>query len=354
MESPRVENDTEFLVHPQLLCDRDGEKLAVMVKATFELSPDGKSRGRDGTFAIAPADRRRGIRQADIPWGKPEKSSILYPADLCLRKPGTDVIAVAVARAPGETAVPSFDAGLKIGKLERLVKVLGPRTWLPEGQGITEPRPIARLEVRWEYAFGGSDDSDPAHPVEDPRNPLGRGVARTLAALSGSPAPQLEDPAAPITRASDRPNPVGLSALGRHWEPRRALWGTFDKAWLEDRAPLMPADFDDRANHFAPSVLIASPALRGGEGGALLNLTPGGGRVPFVLPKIALELLIRDGAAPPVRFEPDIDTVVVDTLPTKVGVPVTLELTWRAFVPAPRRQKDVTIHVRESLPGMRR
>jgi hypothetical protein len=33
---PQVDNRTDFAVHPQLLLDKDGEKLAVVVKASFE------------------------------------------------------------------------------------------------------------------------------------------------------------------------------------------------------------------------------------------------------------------------------------------------------------------------------
>src|SRR5689334_25220880 len=90
---PAVDNKTDYFVHPQLLLDKDGEKIVVIVKATFELEPDG-------SFEAAPAEGVRGIRKADVPWGKPDVASIAYPADLCLRKPGTDVIVVVKAFAP--------------------------------------------------------------------------------------------------------------------------------------------------------------------------------------------------------------------------------------------------------------
>ena len=86
---PKIENDTDFVAEPHVLADKDGEKLCTVVKATFELRP--------GSEELEPAQpaRARGVRPADVPWGKPEVSSIVYPSELCLRKPGTDVIVAA-------------------------------------------------------------------------------------------------------------------------------------------------------------------------------------------------------------------------------------------------------------------
>ncbi len=347
MEQPRIENDTEFLVHPQLLCDKDGEKLCCIIKATFELSPDGRTHGSDGSFEIAPEARRRGIRAADVPWGKPDKSSILYASDLCLRKPGTEVLVAAVATAPGGKPVPTFDAGIRVGKLSKLLRIHGPRVWFPDGDGVTASRPVSGLEVRYEHAFGGSDDSDPELYVEDARNPLGSGVRRDPASLEGTPAPQIEDVSSPIKKASDRPEPAGFSPLGRHWLPRRSLWGTYDKAWLDEVAPLLPADFDDRANFSATGALVSSSPLRGGEEGALVNLTSGGGNIGFVLPKVALDVVFKVKDRPPEAFQPILDTMVFDALPNRAGTVLTVEYVWRAYVVAPRKQKSAEIQVKE-------
>jgi hypothetical protein len=347
MEPPHIENDTDFRVHPQLLCDRDAEKLSTVVKATFELAADGKLRGADGSFQIAPKPRRRGVRAADIAWGKPEKSSIRYPSDLCLRKPGAELVVLAVASAPGDKPVPTFDAGVRLGKLSKILRVHGPRVWLPDGDGVSASRPFTSLEVRWEQAFGGSDDADPERYVEDPRNPLGLGVMRDLSLLGGTPAPRIEDVAIPIKNAADKPEPAGLSPLGRHWLPRRSFWGTYDRAWLDDRAPLLPADFDDRANFSAPAALVSKTPFAGGEEGALMNLVPGGGTVDFVLPKIALELTFEGKDRAPEVVRPPIDTILFDALPNDSGVKLTVELVWRAFVQAPRKQKDTLVRVKE-------
>ncbi len=361
MTLPRVENETDFLAQPHLLVDADGEKLCLIVKATLEHEP-GPPRGPDGTFSVAPKRRRRGIRPADVPWGKPDVASIRYPADLCVRKPGTDVIVVARAFAPRGEPVPRFDCGARLGKVSKVVRITGARAWASGGDSITEPRPVEALDVRYDYAFGGFDDSDPERPVEDPRNPVGLGVAADGASLEGAPAPQIEDPMDPIIRASARPKPAGLSAIGRSFEPRRKRFGTYDADWLENRSPLPPPDFDDRANLAATPELVATPPLVGGEEGALTNLTPGGGTIAFVLPRIRLTIAFAVPGGDVETVRPYLDTVVLDTLgpiehreiskvdpdyPPPPEGPLTVELVWRASILAPRRIGDATVHVRE-------
>jgi hypothetical protein len=361
MTLPRIENETDFVAQPHLLVDKDGEKLCLIVKATLEHEP-GPPRGADGTFSVAPRFRRRTIRPADVPWGKPEVPSIRYPSDLCVRKPGTDVIVVARAFAPRREAVARFDCGVRLGKVSKVVRVTGPRVWAGGGEAVTEPRPLEALDVRYDYAFGGLDDSDPEKPVEDARNPVGLGIARDGASLEGAAAPQLEDPTDPVKTASSRPKPAGLGAIGRNYKPRRERFGTYDADWLENRCPLPPPDFDDRANLAATPELVATPPLVGGEEGALSNLTPDAGTLAFVLPRVRLAVTFRVPGREPETFRPYLDTVVLDTLgpiehrqlyaadpefPPPPDGPLTVELVWRASVVAPRRIADATVFVRE-------
>jgi len=353
MPSPVVENDTDFVVEPHLLVDKDGERVVVIAKATFELS-GRPARGPDGSFEIAPKARRRGIRAADLPWGKPEISSIRYPCDLCVRKPGTDVLVVATAHAPGGKAVPRFDAGVRVGRVQRVVRITGTRVFAEGGESITEPQPILSLAVRYDYAFGGIDDSKPEAIGEEPRNPVGRGIARTPAGMGLKAAPQIEDPADPVKTAAARPRPAGLSAIGRHWEPRRKLWGSYGGDYVEKRAPLPPLDFDERANQCATPELIAVPHLVGGEEAALTNLTPGGGPLHFVMPRVRLMMSFAVKDREVEKFEPALDTVLLDTMlvpkPTPGGPapsPLVLELVWRASVRAPRKLGDCTVTVTE-------
>src|SRR4051812_8198301 len=135
MDSPRLDNKTDFVVEPRSLIGKEGERLVVIIKATF------LRRVGAAVLELAPRAACRGIRGADIPWGDPEKSSIKYPADLCLAKPGTDVIVVAAAHAPFGRAVPSFDATVRVGPLEKTIRIFGLRVWQAGGAGLSAPRP---------------------------------------------------------------------------------------------------------------------------------------------------------------------------------------------------------------------
>lgn len=341
MNQPPLDNQTDFRAHPQLLLTKDGERLVVVVKATFEFVPEAR------ILELAPKERARGIRLADVPWEDPEVSSVLYPADLCPAKPATDVVVVAVAHAPSGQPVPSFDVLVQVGPLSRSVRVCGLRVWEAGATGISAPRPVSQVEMRYENAWGGFDGSDPARPVEEPRNPVGKGVCREPSLLMHQMAPCIEDPAFPILHARGRPEPVGIGAIGRHWEPRRSFLGTFDKVWEKTRAPLPPLDQDDRMHLCASPGLIASPPLRGGERVALLNLVPGGGATEFMLPRLGVEFefLVKDRE--PEIQRPHLDTVLIDTLVMGAGLPLTVELVFRGSVKAPRRMLDAQTIIRE-------
>jgi hypothetical protein len=341
MDQPPHDNLTDFEVHPQVLVDKTGEVLACIVKATFEL-PENST-----TLELVEEEERRMIRIADVPWGEPEKSSILFPSDLCVRKPGTDVIFVGEGFAPNEVAVPYFDVAVRAGYLQKALRVYGLRVWEAGGRGISAPRPIDRLELRYDYAWGGFDDSDKENIVEEARNPVGMGCVRDASVLTHKPAPNIEDPANPIANWKTKPPPAGIGAIGRHWEPRRRYTGTYDEAWLNDRAPLPPLDQDDRVNVCASPGLWSDTPLRGGEEIALLNMRLGGGATKFFLPRVELEIEFEvEGRSPEIKT-PHLDTVIVDALQLEPGEPIAVEMVWRASIKAPRRLRDSQIVIRE-------
>lgn len=340
MSAPPQDNQTDFVIHPHIVMDKDGEVLQCLVKATYELGADS------GLLEVAAESRRRGIRFADIPWGEPEKSSIAYPADIGVRKPGTDVVVIASAYPPPGGAA-SFDAYVRVGPLHKVLRIFGLRVWQEQGSGLSAPRPATQVEVRYDNAWGGVDDSDPERYVEEPRNPVGRGVARNPATLTHQLAPCIEDPGSPLLTATTRPPPAGIGAIGRSWEPRRRFVGTYDRTWKELRAPLLPADEDDRINHCASPGLIADPPLRGTEACGFLNLTPAGRALEFRLPAVGVEIEFHVKDRPPVITRPHLDTVVVDLYDVGPDFPPTVELVWRAYVKAPRRLEHSLTIVRE-------
>lgn len=340
LEQPKIDNKTDFFAHAQRLLDRDGEKLALIVKATFEHS-------EGGDFELAPPKRARGLRFADIPWEETKPASIAYPADLCLRKAATDVVLVATAHAPQGKAAPSIDVRVEAGPLKKSLVVFGPRIWTKDGIGLSSPAPILALDMRYDFAWGGTDDSDPDNFIEEPRNPVGMGISRSPQSLTHKAAPQIEDPSYPIQSSKTSPPPAGIGAIGRNFEPRRKYAGTYDLRWQEERAPLLPDDYDERFNQCASPGLMADPPLKGGEQVRLLNLIPGGGALSFQIPKISLEIQFHIEGKAPAIFQPHLDTLLIDLLAIGPKKPPTIELIYRAHTKAPRKLGSARILIRE-------
>lgn len=341
MDLPPLDNRTSFAAHPQPLIGKRGEHLAVAIKATYELNAE------KGGLELAPEPRRRGIRLADVPWGEPAVSSILYPVDLAVTKPGTDVVVVAKGYPPQEGKPTQFNVYAKVGNLKADLIVYGLRVWDDKGVGISPARPAQPIELRYENAWGGRDDSDPEKFVEESRNPVGMGVVSDPKKLTGQLAPSIEYPDCPIKSAKTRPHPAGVGVIARHWEPRRSHAGTYDKAWKENRAPLLPDDEDDRIYCFASRGLHADDPLFGIEEVTLLGMLPGGGVATFGLPGVGVEVEFRVKNREPERIKPHLDTILIDTLGIEQGLPLTVELIWHASTKAPRRMLDSNTIIRK-------
>jgi hypothetical protein len=288
------------------------------------------------------------VHIADVPWDEeaPEKSSIKYPSDLCLRKPSTDVIVVGNAVAPYTTPQRQLDVMVRVGPVHRTVRVFGPRAWYKSGIGklvLTEPQPFESQRLQWEHAWGGSDyETDPQKPLEEPRNPNGRGVVRDPDVLENQAGPCIEDPDDPIKHSRGSYRPAGVGAIGRHWVPRRHYGGTYDQAWMEERMPLLPLDFDERFNQVAPPELITPEPLRGGERVEIVNMNPRG-PVVFDLPRVRFFVGIQT-ADKMTEARVQLDTVLLE--PGEQ----TVDLTWRAIVKLPRHPRDtrfVQVHEKE-------
>jgi len=374
MDAPRVDNQTDFVVEPTRIYARDGERQVVLVKSTWVLEPG------EAKLVVAEPRMRRAIRFADVPWGDPAESSPRYPADAeAADKTGTDVVVVADAWAPlpvgGDPAarkpVASFDAEARVGGLRSTVRVHGPRVFTGAGRGVTTARPTTRVPLRWELAFGGRDLSDLMQPVEEPRNPYGRGVARDQDALTHQPAPQLERPDAPFGLVGVTPTPAGMGVVGRTMLPRRGYMGTYDDAWLEGRAPFPPSDQDPRFAQVATPELFSRVPLQGGEEIILARLSPFVDVVRCRLPVVHTQVEVAVKGRDVVRATPAIDTVVLETYPwspdelemagRSTAPWLVVELVQRVSVPAPRRMRDLSIRVTEAgrplmaeVPGPRR
>jgi hypothetical protein len=262
-------NRTPFVVSliPGLGKD-DVAHMTVLAKGTFSIPiPPGPPRIAEQQIPFWPGDEWNGP--------EPATSSVRFESDACPTKPGTDVVLVGHAYA-GARRQATVDVGLRVGKLQKVVRVTGDRIWTRAAFAwVMSSPPVAfeRLPLVYERAFGGVDRSDPAQPAGDDRNPVGTGfdAAARKERLEGLRLPNLEDPRHLIRKWNDRPPVAGFGVISRGWLPR-----LFNGA---------PAD------------QVAVPHLRGGEPVSLSNCSPDG-VLAFELPRIALSITIDWAAGP--------------------------------------------------------
>jgi hypothetical protein len=324
-------NQTPFKGSIFLLQDPDGiDCVLTAVKGTFTMGE-----------RIAPADEQQPLTVEQNFHGDPAQSSIKTPSDVSFLKPGTDVLLMGQAHAPGGRPTTWMDVGLAVGPVRKVVRVFGDRTWQSNGAtySISEPEPFETMPLIWERAFGGVDRTRQPAQAEV-RNPSGTGFRSSdvEASVAGVRLPNLEDPARPITAWNQRPAPTCFAPICAHWEPRRSYAGTYDEAWQARRAPYLPKDFDLRFLQLAPPGLVVPGYLKGGEPGELHGVTRSG-LVRFRLPAVNLKVTYHlDGVAQ--ERPTHLDTVMIEPEQAR------LTLVWRAVLSCDKkalRVKEVEV-----------
>jgi hypothetical protein len=277
----QVVNLTPFQTAGAPLIDLTGEYVwVVIIKGTFRVEDD----------EIEPAASQQSVAHGPLYRGTPGASSLRMDADLCPAHPGTDVTVDGHAYAPGGRATASTDVSVRVGALQRTVRVHGDRVWTRRFARMvaSDATPFVSMPVVYERAFGGRTRTTSDEDFPYPTNPVGVGF-HMIPPPEGSPLPNIEDPQEPTRRWDDRPCSAGLGPIDRGWSPRRALAGTYDEQWKQHRAPLWPGDADSRFFSCAPAGLFSETPLRGGEPVVVEQMTPDGCWA-FTLPRFVIHV----------------------------------------------------------------
>lgn len=171
------------------------------------------------------------------------------PIDFAMPKASAEYLVAGKAMPPSGEAVQAMDLQVRVGALHKTLKVFGDRQWRYREANdlfvMTPPRPFEEMPITWHNAFGGE---------RVPENRVGKGGNARARALSGEPVllPNVEDPRQLITDIRARPAPAGLMPVDIEAESRRAKAGTFDRDWLINRFPGLPADADWSLHNMAP------------------------------------------------------------------------------------------------------
>ncbi len=321
----QLKNHTRFACGMSVFANERGvECVYLAVKGTWHMTPEG----------LELAAEQPPLVPVDQPRGAPELSSLAHAGEMTLTKPGTDVLLIGQAYAPGGSAK-VMDVRLSVGAMSKTVRVFGKRSWKSGlfGYKISDPEPFETMPLVYELAFGGTD-AQPRNPDKvdfEPHNPIGMGLVPTNSNVQPEavPLPHLEDPEQLIKGPKDRPAPAGFGPVCPHWMPRKQYAGTYDDAWVRKRAPYLPLDFDPRFLQVAPPGLVAEAYLQGGEPVEIVGASAAG-TLAFELPACTLGATFHfDGRMlnPPLNL----DTVVFDPDQER------LSLVWRACLPVDKK-----------------
>ena len=302
---------------------------SVLVKRTFDL-PTGRAPVR--------SEKPNPLVKVDAYYedGDAETSTVKFESDITAFKFATDFVVVGKAHAPGGKAVRQLDASVEIAGRKKLIRVFGDRRCVhrkDKPPSFTEPEPFTEMEMRYDRAYGGSDEkSSPPLLLVYPRNHRGTGIALKNVAevVEGLPLPNLEDPNDLLTpervvlgepeRWNQQPLPQGFCWFQKSWYPRCSFVGAMppvvdvNTPLREESLKLVPEGqialvrrfklpaFDHRFNNGA-SAGLTMPYLAGGEAVRLVNLTPEGElkfNLPTETPRIMLDIGLGENELKPV------------------------------------------------------
>ncbi|MFZ1987190.1 MAG: DUF2169 domain-containing protein [Desulfatitalea sp.] len=279
----RLEKATDMQAGYTMGLDKEGrEHLVVCVKGTYSIP-------RDGSMPRL-ADEQLPLVEADTFTGEPGFSAPIHESDYAPVKPRCDVLLNGSAYAPGGRPAVKVPVGLRFGTMQKGFNVVGDRVWEYSFlmTKASWAQPFVRMPISYDRAFGGVDDSqgDPRKVRAILENPVGVGYHHYIGKewVDGRPLPNTEAPGEAVAAPDQRYRPISFGPVGRGWQPRATLAGTYDQNWLDNIFPFLPPDFDPAYFQAAPvDQQVAYP--QGGEPVILNNLTPEG-RIGFPFPRI--------------------------------------------------------------------
>ena len=327
-------NKTPFTVATMLWEDLQGQpKLSVILKGTFAIK---------NTEVAAIAAEQFPILIADELYGGNTTAAVRLESDRAPFKPRTDVVLIGRAHAPGGRPVTQLDVTLRVGRVEKTIRVFGNRQWwfptkLVFVPVIIPPRYFLTMDLVYERAFGGIDAAAARYCKE---NLIGKGFIgkKSKQSIHNRPLPNLEDPSHLIRRWRSRPRPVGFGFYGRGWMPRLGYAGTYDEQYRKERAPAPPLDFSYAFYNGAHPDLQVEGYLRGDEDVELKHVSPEP-ILRFRLPGVQPKITIAKWTVPPEEWieqnaTEDRDVSVEDIPTIEEAIPTVLDTL--VFIPDER------------------
>lgn len=283
----------------------------VSAKVTLEWDAEGK---------LTPLRRQPDMQVNDVWRAEQHRSSLLYASDLIPFKPTTDVVVTGTVRPPEGRPLPYWYTALRIGKMEKRLKIFGPRVWRNHvfgGWKLSEAEPTEGVSLLYENAYGGTVGPADKDAYEEgayyPPNPVGVGYigkSRTDYRCE-YPAAQIEAWDAPIREFGRDVAPGGYGPIPGHVPDRLQYAGTYDDYWKKTMAPHIPLDMDMRFWNAAPIDQQPAAYLQAGEIIELAGMQAGP-PIRLVLPRIDASTLSEFADRPRHSEQMHLDTVALD------------------------------------------
>lgn len=300
-----------------------GHSLTQIVKGVFDISPDGQTTlSKEQLFPT-------GIELYE----KDEEGtgSSRYESDFAYFKPRSDLLLVGKCHSPEHKPVRKCRVSFQVGETSKSLSIIGNRYKQGAFNSITDPEPFTEIELCYENSYGG---------ITYKRNPVGKGEEKEQKTGGGKlwPLANIEN-----TRRSSEP--AGFAPLGSMWKDRASKMGTYKGAWLKERWPWFPKDFDWGHFNAAPSDMQVDGYLRGDEPLYFENLHPACAQYKSQLPGIRVRLFVHessDGPESSTLFKEvalNLDTLWVDMEAEK------LVLVWRGVSTVQSEDYDEIQHV---------
>lgn len=302
-------NESKAIAEWTLGFQKDGREFVCLVaKITFNIPPDREE--------ASLAAEQLPMTQADEFTGEPGLSAIIHESDFAHEKPQCDVLVNGSVYAPGGILSKRVCVGLLVGPIKKRFEVLGDRFWDRRITRVspTPPQPFTHKRISYDIAYGGTSflENEPIKIRAYPDNPIGQGFypLEKRGSVIGKPLANTQEIGKPATNLDGNYQPMAFGPLGRNFKKRAAFLGTYDKSWLEKRAPFLPDDFDYRYFQAAPAdQQMPYPQLPLDI--TLENLTVDGLR-RFRVPYIQIPVLVFQHDQNPQEYNFNIDTILIE------------------------------------------
>ncbi|MDQ1815668.1 DUF2169 domain-containing protein [Massilia sp. CCM 9210] len=271
---------------------------------------------RIGDLELAPAQRAalHARLQDEVIW---------LDHDLAPPKPACDVMVAGYATAPFDHPHPYIDAGVRIGDKSSGLRAFAPRFWQDGWLGhkakalatTVQRVPLSYAFADWPSGFAIEQGDETAY------------------------LPWIEALHADSRRRSHARVPAGFGFWPENAVHRSKHSGTFDDAWLRERSPDLPTDFNPRFYNAAHPELQLVRAPQAGTAIRLVHLARQA-IIDCTFPALALAVQARTAAGHmPAPTAMTADTIIIEPDHDR------LSIIWRALVPS-GQQADAVRSVR--------